>query len=343
MTPRERITAVLNGEAPDRTPFSIYGWFFQDRWDQPEICDLSARGLVRQEHVRTYHLIEHEVRREHERREQGADVFDVHHLHTPVGSLRMVRRNGWHHEDWIKTPADYRIRRWIVEHTEVAPAPEPFDIAEQAVGDGGVTTVDLSRSPMMSINIDWAGTQQFSLDLAEGVDELMELFEAQKALFLAEARQVASGPGRFVKVFENLTIGMLGPQRYRDHLLSVYREAFPLLRAADKRVFVHYDGALAAIRDDIAQASFDGIESIHEPPEGDLTLDACRAAWPDKVLWAGVNLHLFDLPLDALKQEIAAKRERAGKAGVAFEISEDLPAKWAIGIPAVLETLEQLD
>jgi hypothetical protein len=191
--------------------------------------------------------------------------------------------------------------------------------------------------------VDWAGTQQFCLDVAMGVDELFELYEAQKELFLEETRLIAEGPGEFVKWFENLTISMLGPQRYDDLLVSVYEEAIPMLEAAGKRVMVHYDGALSVIRDEIARAPFHIIESLTEPPEGDMTYDECRSAWPDKAFWGNINVDLYYRSEDELRDAVIAMRKRAGKRAFAFEISEDLPRNWRESIPVVLETLETLD
>lgn len=123
--------------------------------------------------------------------------------------------------------------------------------------------------------------------------------------------------------------------------MPVYEEAFPILRAAGKRVFVHYDGALRVIADQIARAPFDGIESLTEPPEGDMTYDECRAMWPDKVFWANINVSCYALPPEQLTEAVLAKQQRAGKRGLAFEISEDLPANWRETIPVVLRALEQ--
>lgn len=135
---------------------------------------------------------------------------------------------------------------------------------------------------------------------------------------------------------------MLGPKRYRELLIPVYEHCVPILENSGKRVMVHYDGALDVIKDDIAQAPFHIIESLTEPPEGDMTYDQCRIAWPDKSLWANINVDCYYMPKEELDKQIAAKRERAGKRGLAFEISEDLPANWLESVPVVLETLNEL-
>ena len=265
--------------------------------------------------------------------------------------------------------------QWIVEHTELRPRYERFAEHEAVLGEYGLTVVTgsgnwLHRSPLMKINIDWAGTEQFCMDAAMEVPELFELYEALKKQFLAEQQLLAAGPGRYVKWLENLTISMIGPRRYRDYLMPVYRKGVPILAAASereergqppfagtarrvlrtngdcplfspgKRVMVHYDGQLRVIADQIAAAPFHIIESLTEPPEGDLPYDECRRLWPDKVFWANLNLELYDLPAAELAKAVCERIARAGRRGLAFEISEDLPKNWQTAIPVILKTLE---
>jgi hypothetical protein len=335
------MTVALDGGTPDRTPLGIYNFFIQDMND-PRWRRLIERGLVPIIHTNTCYGIEHDVVNSEEERREGDRLYKIRRKKTPVGTLRNVTLNGWHYEDWIKTPADYKIRQWMVEHTELRPCYENYERADAEAGRSGFPIVTISRTPAMSINIDWAGTERFCLDVATGVPELFDLYEAQKRLFRQELEIVAKGPGRFVKSFENLTIGMLGPRRYGELLMPVYRECFPLLTDAGKRVFVHYDGALSVIADQIAQAPFHGIESLTEPPEGDLTYDRCRAAWPDLAFWGNINVGLYSRPAEELAREVAAKRARAGKRGLVFEVSEDLPANWETSIPVVLDALERI-
>lgn len=343
-TPRERLTVALEGGVPDITPYSYYSWM-RDRQNEKDKADwdrVHDLGLAMCHHCGTVGRTEHGVTYETREEREGSDVYTIYTRTCPAGALRMVRRNGWHHEDWIKTPEDYKIRQWMVENTELQPAYDNFAAADAFAGDQGVPVVTGSRTPLMNINLDWAGTQQFCLDLALGVDELFALYEAEKKLFIEETRLLAAGPGRFVKWFENLTISMIGARRYRELLCNVYDETVPLLEAGGKRVMVHYDGALRCIADAIAASPVHMIESLTEAPEGDLTYAECRAAWPEKVLWGNLNVDLYYGPEGALRQAVADKRERAGKRGFAFEISEDLPRGWERTVPIVLQTLEEL-
>jgi hypothetical protein len=345
-TTRERLATALEGDTPDLTPLSMYSWMM-DRPTTRDCTDAWRRlidaGLGLAHHCQTVELLEHGVTRSEETRTEGGDRYLIRTIETPVGTLRNVKHNGWHHEDWIKSPEDYAIRQWIVEHTEVVPRYENFQKASDEVGDDGVVVVVAGgRTPAMDINIDWAGTERFCMDIALEVPELLSLYEAQCKLHRQVVEAVAAGPGRFVKWFENLTIDMLGPRRYDDLLVSVYDECVPILEGGDKRVMVHYDGELSVIADNIARAPFHIVESLSEPPEGDMTYDQCRRHWPDKTFWANINVGLYYQPADVLKQEVIAKRERAGKCALAFEISEDLPSNWQESIPVVLDTLREL-
>ena len=72
----------------------------------------------------------------------------------------------------------------------------------------------------------------------------------------------------------------------------------PILDAGDKRVMVHYDGQLALIADQIAVAPYAIIDSLTEPPEGDMTYDECRRRWPSLVFWANINVGLYHRPAE---------------------------------------------
>jgi hypothetical protein len=351
-SPRGLLTTFLDGGIPDRTPYSIYSWFFEDpRYPVEAWKPLLERGLGVSTGCGTVRHIEHGVKNSEETWQDANTRYIRRRKETPAGTLQQVVAYplgedagilGWTMEEWIKTPQDYNIRRWIIEHTELETQYDTFDESEHQIGNQGVTIVSGSRTPIMSILVDWAGTERFCLDVAEGVDELFHLYEAQKKLFLAETRLIAAGPGRFVRWLENLTISTLGPKRYEKLVLPVYQEAVPMLQAAGKRVMVHYDGALRSIREQIAGAPFHMIESLTEPPEGDMTYDACRAAWPEKGFWANINVELYGLPPEQLAEAVIARRERAGKRAFAFEISEDVPVNWRQSVPVVLDTLEKL-
>lgn len=353
MSLRNDLTVALSGGTADTVPLSSYpDWFMQ--WpgvryedpstltQHPELRPFLDMGLGLVWDTGTVEYVYHGVQWENEERNVDGRRRQETRLVTPAGTVRMVRVAGWTVEHFIKAPSDYRVLQWMMEHAELRPSYEQYDRAEAAVGENGIVVVAGSRTPAMCINVDWAGTERFCLDLADEVEELYALYRAMTDVFLRETEILAAGPGSFAKWNENLTISMLGPRRYRELLMPLYQRCVPMLESAGKRVMVHYDGALRAIANDIAQAPFHIHESLTEPPEGDMWYDECRATWPDKAFWANINVGAYALPPDELKAEVRAKCARAGAAGLAFEISEELPSNWRETVPVVLEALREV-
>ncbi|MEN8256103.1 MAG: hypothetical protein ABFR33_11620 [Verrucomicrobiota bacterium] len=354
MNKREDLIEVLEGGTPSCTPFLVYDWnmgraisaedvaarMADDRWKK-----LLDMGLLIRHHCTPVKAIEHGVEFS---TEATADGSVIETKKTPVGSIRRVMIGHRYVEEWIKEPEDYKVQQWIVENTELVADYAAVGKAEAVVGDHGVVVLTghdmwAHRTPLMKLNIDYLGTEQFCLDLALEVPELADLLAAQEKLFLAEQELIAGAPGRYVVWYENLSVDMIGPQRYADLMMPVYEKATAILEAGDKRVMAHYDGTTKMIAGHVANAPFHMIDSLSEPPEGDQMYDACRAAWPDKVLLANINIGLYAEPEEVFRQAVIDKRNRAGKKAFLFEISEDLPGNWEERIPVVLETLRELD
>jgi hypothetical protein len=340
MTPRDNLRAVLEGRVPERIPFTVNQEFVTDdpAWD-----GLFAAGLCPIPYV-------HTVREEMTEVERGVKPLTWQGrtaqrvtLRTPVGEISQVEANGWVQEYFLKTPADYRVMEYVVRHTRLALAPEAFEASEKAVDERGLTLVGIGRSPMQSILVDYAGLENFSYHLADEFPELFALAEALEEKLVERCRLTAAGPGRYVSLLENFTAESWGAVRFRQYHLPVYAKILPPFKAAGKRVFPHCDGQLAGVAEWLACTAFDGLESLTEPPEGNLTLAEARTAFPGKVFWANINIGLYSLPPADLRQWVRERVQAAAPdgSGLAFEISEDLPLNWRESIPAVLETLEQ--
>jgi hypothetical protein len=226
---------------------------------------------------------------------------------------------------------------WLVENTEIVPDFDRFEEFEAKIGTYGVTMIETFRTPMQTLNIDLVGTERFCLDYGLEVPDLFELRNALEKQFMNILDVMKKCPGRYVKALENPTMDMLGPDFYRRWLLPMYQEMSQ--RLPDKRIVVHFDSELACVKDLVAASPFHAIESLTEAPEGDMTYDECRNTWPEKVLLCNINVGLYSLPPAELRRAVSAKAARAGQRGVAFQISEDLPANWKETIPLVLETL----
>ena len=139
MTSRDLLITALEGETPSRTPLAIYDWCMgatttgqlRRKMCEPQWRRLIDRGLAVRCHCSVTRAIEHGVESSVEETYQGGDVLRTEIKKTPVGTLRKTTRNGWHQDHWIKCAEDYRIQKWIVEHTELVPN---YDAPAEAEG-----------------------------------------------------------------------------------------------------------------------------------------------------------------------------------------------------------------
>jgi hypothetical protein len=347
MTTREQIMTVLEGGVPDKTPYIMYDGMMDGKWNglpqgaalEPWLSLLDS-GLGVMQHCNIFKKIEHGAKRTYEKKISGSDICEFNRIETPVGILESRRLNGWHDGKWIHDEKDYQVMKWLVENTEIIPNYERFEEFESKIGNYGVTVTEAFRTPMQTINIDLAGTERFCMDFGLEVPGLFELYDALHKQFMTIIDVLANCRGRYVKVLENPTMSLLGPGYYRQWLLPVYHEM--LNKLPDKRVMMHFDSELSCVEDLVAVSPFQMIESLTEPPEGDMLYDECRTVWPDKVLLCNINVGLYALPPDQLRQAVEGKIQRLGKKGMLFEISEDLPGNWRECIPVVLDVLNKI-
>ncbi|MBI2440518.1 MAG: hypothetical protein HYV35_04010 [Lentisphaerae bacterium] len=339
MTSRENLCAALDFKQPAWIPFTINQEFVTDdpAWERIFAAGLSPIPYVpavREELVDVERIEEPFIR-------QGLPSRRTT-LRAPVGEIQQVDAAGWVQEYFLKTPADYRVMEFIVRHTRLALDTSPFHAWEQRVGRRGLTLVGIGRSPLQTILVDYAGLENFSLHLAEEFPELFTLAAALEEQFLERCRLAATGPWRYISLLENFTAETWGAARFQRFHLPIYAKILPIFQAALMRVFPHMDGRLAGVAHLLAEAPFAGIESLTEPPEGDLSWAQARAQLPGKVLWANINVGCYTLPPDDLRQWLR-QRVRAvapDGCGLVLEISEDLPANWRSAIPIVLDALQ---
>ncbi len=339
-TPRDNLIAALDGSRPEWIPYTVNQEFVTD---DPAWEGLFAAGLCRIPYVHTVREemigVERVVEPVTWQGPPGRRVT----LRTSQGEISQIEVRGWVQAYYLKTPTDYRVMAHIVRNTRLSLDPAGFEAAEREVGDRGLTLVGVGRSPMQTILVDYAGLENFSYHLSDEFPELFELAEALEAQLLERCRLTAAGPGRYISLLENFTAESWGAARFRKYHLPVYAKLLPIFHATDKRVFPHCDGQLACVAPLLAETGFAGIESLTEPPEGDMTLAQARAGFPDRVLWANINVGVYALPPAELRRWVRERVQAAAPdgRGLAFEISEDLPPNWREAIPVVLETLRR--
>ena len=338
---RGRLERALAGEPVTWPVYAVYDWFVKNRpVDWPS---LFAHGLGQIVHVDLVRVERPHLRIVERREKAGGRTRRTTRWITDRGELQESFIGEWQQEYLVKTPADYRLLQRAFEDTRYTATAEPFLRSEAELGEGGITLgalgwAPLRRSPLLQVQVDFAGPERFALDLADEAPELMDLLELLTNLTLSKLREAVRTPARFVKLWENLAIETLGPPNFRRWIVPLYRKILDILSRAGKRLLVHYDGKLRAIVPDIAALDLD-IDSFTPPPEGDMVVAEARAAWPEKFLWLHPPLGWYREPRPVLQENIRRMVRDAGPRRFCLMISEDAPANCEQQVPAVLETL----
>lgn len=351
MSVRTRHEAFLRGAVPDTIPFSMYARM-KDRHDpdDPTWQELFRLGLGLSYYAGTVRATYRDVQWFTEERERNGTTEVTRIVRTPIGEARSVRvrnrRNTtpWHQRYLLETEDDYRIVTYAAKHTSYEPDYKRYSAVEAAAPDNAIVKVAIGRSPLQNILVDYAGLENFSYHLYDLREPMMELYDALLENYKRAVEIAADGPGSVIWGTENFTAETVGPSLYERFLLPVYESVFPSVRQAGKVVVMHFDGNLRSCKHLVAQSPIDVIESLTPPPEGDMELDECRAAWPDKLFWSNLNVGCYDLAEDQLA-DLVRKRVEQGSVGgarLALEISEDLPRNWRRSLPVVLRTLSEI-
>ena len=342
MNVRERIEAVWAGEQPDRIPITLYEWLYYQTGNDPAWQPLFDKGLGFMYHIPT---VVERYEGGVEKRDEEFEAEGIKHKReiwrTPVGEISQVWAAGWRRKHLIETREDYRVMTYIARHTRLEPCYREYEARVAALRPWEVPTSYASRTPMQQILVDYVGLENFALHLYDFEDEIPELYAALLEVFARRIDLVAGSRCRYVAIMENFSAETMGPRRFSEFHLPLYREYFPILQQAGKIVGTHFDGKLAVCRDLIANAPIDVIESLTPPPEGDMTLAECRTAWPDKHFWVNLNVSAYELPPDELRACVRNLVRQAAPDGrrLAFEISEDVPPNWKVSVPIVLDVL----
>lgn len=342
MTLRERLLSSLRGEPVREPVYAVYDWFVENRvqdWDR-----FFALGLARIDHATVTRLRLPNLEVTERRSFDGTDREQrITTWTTDSGELHERRVGEWRQDYFVKQPDDYRILARMFADAEVIAEPREFARREAEVGDGGVTLAvpSLRRTPFQSIQIDYAGLERFSYDLAAGEHGLFALLEVMEDILVREIAHIGRMGCEHVKLWENLSLETMGPANFRRYLGPLYRRLADVLAPAQK-LSLHYDGKLRQVAADIADLPIYGIDSFTPPPEGDMSVAEARNAWPGTFLWLHPPLGWYTEGERSFAAHLAEMIRGAGGSRFCMMISEDIPRDPDRTIPFVLETLRTL-
>lgn len=302
MTLRQRFETVFRGGRPDAMAFfgDLTYWYAAHR----EIGDLpeawrGERGIGRihrdlnvGEYVPgccAYDQADGEQVRCEVRTANGVMTRE---WHTPVGVLRQRQEHSPQSFSWgytehaVKSVADLRVLRYIMEQRRASPCPEKLAQVEHDYGDFGIGIIAVPGSPITELNKTWMGVMGMCYLLA---DEPREVRKTLDAIAESQDRLYAiteASACPYVMICENLSAETMGG--YFDEFIGPYlTRRVAGLHAHGKQAMIHNDGTLRGVVERLHAAGIDAIDAMTPKPVGDVGVDEIRRLTGDELLILG--------------------------------------------------------
>jgi len=312
MTERERLTAVLDGRTPDRTPwYGDLSWWHAAHAAAGDLPPEYAGedGYLRMHRnagVGIYLYAPVVWTQAYDQTVTETVVVDgmasTTTLTTPVGSVRSVTvglpesATSAIVEHYVKAPDDLRVLAYAHAHRRIAPNVAAFLACDARWGDAGMACVlaPIATTGLQMLITRWAGvetTVRLWADAREEFERFLGAFdEADDDVF----EIIATSPGRCVEFPENLSGEVTGRALLRAYALPTWRRRIERLHDAGKVVGIHNDGTLRGSLPLLIEAGFDFVEAATPAPVGDMSIQEIRDATADRIIvWGGLPGALF--------------------------------------------------
>ena len=318
MTPRERIIAVSHKKRADKLPFFHQWTHCHTGWAE-RVCRNRGMGLFWRRPGWRVTIHDVEVTEQYVVAEAGTVIRRTYV--TPVGTVYADEKRDpgvgqWHAErSWrdkapcltehpIKGPEDYKVMKYIAEHTEYTADYFPVEQAKEWLGEDGIVVDVHYHQPMQTLMLDWIGTRggRFFIHHAKYPDLVEDLCQAlsksRESLYEIQAKS----PADFVWLADNVDSVLDNPRFFEKYLMPEYEKMAKVFHEHGKLFAVHFDGRTNSLKHLIAKTPIDIIEALTWPPMGDLPIGEALSVWKDKVIWSGFPGSVYVLGPEATKK-----------------------------------------
>lgn len=315
---RERLMTVLQGGRADRIPVTIYHWLLPDtpagkRLHAQGLIPIGSRRIFREQHQ---NITIHRTESLH----QGAKQT-LTRIETPVGVLTErstpdpTYGSRWIQEHLVKSVEDYRVMKFVFDHTDIEPAFDEYRAANSAMANEGIVLGEILPIPVQWLMVEIMGTPLWSEGVLLNSPEFDELLESLTRCYKRQVEIAADSPAEVIWLGDNVTGTVMSPRLFQKYCKPIYDFACNVLGQAEKISFAHYDGSNRPLRECIAGVALDVIEAFTPPPMGDMTVAEARQAWPDKVLSLNVPGNLFGQSAEEIGRHVSQYVEEGGDKG----------------------------
>lgn len=262
MKPSERVMAVLNGEEPDFTPFTIYEILIKEEQRK----SLYEKGLCIVNRVCSYE-IKYNCKVEEYSEPAGENTQKVTRIYkTDAGDLRSVAMcrpdTSWTVEYLFKDESDYPklislIRSMYPQENYGA----VLSLQNALNPDYNVIRDQIPLEPMQKVILEFMGTETFCYEWMDNRDEIMKLCEEIRKFNRKVYPIVARSPLAFCNYGGNVMPEVIGAKTFRELYIPDYLEAAEEVHRFGKKIGCHFDSNNSLILSDFQNTGLDYIEA----------------------------------------------------------------------------------
>jgi hypothetical protein len=328
LTSRERLLATLRGQKTDRicwAPFLTY-W-----WDQNLIAGAESLGelgfkravgadlLMRGHCDRPAHNQYDDLYMFRQKYETTRIIETVNEkqkqivYETPVGTLNAVYSYSAGGDTWfltehpVKTVNDFKILAYMAADINLTANYEDYEQELRKNPDALYLPLisPFTKTAFQSMIEFWAGTEELSYFEADYPEVVADTLAVMHRTSLTAASISAASPAQAFISWEDTSTTNISPAWYERYILPEIDQWCDILHTAGKLYVQHACGHLRHLVPYIAASKIDAIESLSEPPTGNISVKEFGEQLPEHIaIIGGIEPTFF---INSTREELEAR------------------------------------
>jgi hypothetical protein len=229
---------------------------------------------------------------------------------TPIGELKAVYDYSDSGKTWfltghpVKTDTDFSILAYIAEDTILEPDFEHFTADWEKNPDALYMPLlcPQGKTAFQSMIEFWVGTEEMSYLEADSPEALKKALDAMQRNSMEAAKISASSPAEVFISWEDTSTTNISPAWYERYILPEINGWCGILHGSGKFYVQHACGHLRYLMPLIASSEIDAVESLSEPPTGNISMVEFSRHMPDRIaIISGIEPTFF---MNSNKEEL---------------------------------------
>jgi hypothetical protein len=212
----------------------------------------------------------------------------------------------------IRTPDDFHIYEYIIEHSEFVPYFDAYLNRSKELNGSGFLVPMLNRVPFQSLLIEAIGEVPFFYALADTPQLIYHLLDVVDHQILDMLEHLTGFSVPYVEFGDNLEGSMTNPRLFQKFLIPYYQHYSEILHQQGKKLGSHTDGNLKKLVTLLPESGLDVCESFTPAPITECTFEEAWAAWEKgPLIWGGIPSYYLEAttPEDQFQKRIDALLE----------------------------------